>query len=59
MQALDKTFLWRRLGGGVTFYSYQVALGITLRYWPDLFAPTVRVHFGPFKVWVYFKLKKF
>jgi hypothetical protein len=37
--------------GGAAFYPYQIALGMSLRYWPCLFAPSIRVHIGPFKLW--------
>lgn len=37
--------------GGVTFYPYQVAFGVSLRYWPCLFAPAFRIHVLCFKVW--------
>ena len=39
------------VSGGLTFYPYQLALGISLRYWPCIFAPAFRVHVGPFKAW--------
>ena len=45
---------WRcgRFVGGFTFYPYQIALGMTIRYWPCIFAPSIRIHIGPFKIWV-------
>jgi len=43
--------------GGATFYPYQLALGLSLRYWPCLFAPSVRIHLGPFKVWGAIRLR--
>ena len=53
-QAHDLDFHWGRLGGGFTFYPYQLAFGVSLRYWPCIFAPTIRIHVGPFKFWLYF-----
>ena len=49
-----KDFDWRigRVLGGFTFYPYQFAFGFSLRYWPCIFAPSLRVHVGPFKVWI-------
>lgn len=46
----------KRFGGGATFYPYQLSFGVSLRYWRCLFAPSVRVHIGPFKVWIYVRL---
>lgn len=43
---------WWRFMGGVAYYPYQVAFGVSLRYWPCLYAPSVRVHVGPLKVWL-------
>jgi hypothetical protein len=57
MKALDKTFFWKCLEGGITFYPYQLSLGLTLRYWPDLYAPNIRIHIGPIKLWCYIALK--
>ena len=45
-------------GGGITFYPYQLSLGFSLRYWPCLYAPTIRIHIGPIKLWVYLRLKR-
>lgn len=44
--------------GGFTFYPYQVALGMSLRYWPCLYAPSIRIHVGPFKVWFGIQFRK-
>lgn len=35
--------------GGFTIYPYQIAVGMTLRYWDG---PMIRVHLGPFKGWI-------
>jgi hypothetical protein len=48
----DADFRFGRLIGGVSFYPYQVALGLSVRYWPCIFAPSLRVHIGPLKVWL-------
>lgn len=45
------------IGGGLTFYPYQISLGISLRYWPCLYAPSIRIHCGPVKIWGYVKLR--
>jgi len=47
----------KRFSGGLTLYPYQLSLGISFRYWPCLFAPSIRVHVGPFKVWAAIHLK--
>lgn len=52
-RAREWYFHWACFGGGLTFYPYQIAFGLTLRYWPGLFAPSVRLHIGPFKAWIY------
>jgi hypothetical protein len=57
-RARDIDFLVGPLGGGATFYPYQISLGLTLRWWPCLFAPTIRLHIGPFKVWAYLRFKR-
>ena len=44
--------------GGFTFYPYQLTFGISLRYWPDLYMPNIRIHFICFKFWIGFKFKK-
>ena len=46
------------VGGGITFYPYQLAIGVTVRYWPRVFAPTIRLHIGPIKIWGYMCFKK-
>lgn len=58
MRARDWDFDFWRFMGGITFYPYQIALGLTLRYWPCIFAPAVRAHVGPFKFWLTITLKK-
>lgn len=57
-RAKDYDFDLGFLIGGFTIYPYQVALGVSLRYWPCLFAPSIRVHIGPFKIWVAVVLKR-
>ena len=41
---------WGLFTFGVAVYPYQIALGVSLRYWPCIFAPSIRVHIGPFKL---------
>ena len=50
-RARDWDFTWGPFMGGFTFYPYQLALGITVRYWRCIFAPAIRIHLGPFKFW--------
>ena len=44
--------------GGITFYPYQISLGFSLRYWPCIFTPSIRIHIGPIKIWLGIKLYK-
>ena len=37
--------------GGLTFFPYQLAVGISVRCW-SCFAPAIRVYIGPFKFWL-------
>ena len=50
-RARDWDFTWGPFIGGFTFYPYQLALGVTVRYWRCIFAPAIRIHLGPFKFW--------
>ncbi len=50
-RARDWDFGFGRFIGGLTFYPYQLAVGMTIRYWPNVFAPSIRIHVGPFKLW--------
>ena len=56
-RARQTDWFGRRWAGGVAWYPYQLALGVTVRYWPCLFMPSVRVHAGPFKVWFGVRLR--
>jgi hypothetical protein len=56
-RARDWEFHCDYFGGGITVYPYQLALGISLRYWPCLFAPSIRLHIGPLKLWFYWKMR--
>ncbi len=56
--ALDKYYRIGRLGAGITYYPYQITFGISLRYFPSIFSPTIRIHFLCFKVWLIFNLKE-
>lgn len=50
-RARDLDFAFGRFIGGFTFYPYQLALGASVRYWPCIFMPSIRIHIGPFKFW--------
>jgi hypothetical protein len=52
-KARDWDFNWKGFGGGFTWYPYQFAFGFSVRYWPCLHAPSIRIHLGPFKFWCY------
>ena len=39
------------LNGGLQIYLYQLALGLSLRYWSCLGAIAIRIYAGPFKLW--------
>ena len=45
-----------RFIGGITYYPYQITFGVSLRYWPSIFAPSLRIHFICFKVWISYPL---
>lgn len=45
-------------GIGFVFFPYQIAFGISFRYWSCISAPAFRLYFGPFKMWGYVNLKK-
>jgi hypothetical protein len=57
-RARDWDFGFKHLIGGLTFYPYQISVGITLRFWPGIFAPSIRIHIGPFKIWCCWISKK-
>jgi len=46
------------LGIGGAFFTYQLAFGISLRYWPCISSPAFRIYVGPFKIWGYLSFKK-
>ncbi|KKL14044.1 hypothetical protein LCGC14_2519670 [marine sediment metagenome] len=50
----EATAFFGPFGGGVAFFPYQLALGVSLRYWQH--APAFRVYLGPFKLWGYVSL---
>jgi hypothetical protein len=56
MKAIQRDFSWGPAGGGISFYPYQMALEVSIRYWPCVFAPSVRLHIGPLKLWCYLRL---
>ena len=39
------------LNGGFQIYLYQLALGLSLRYWSCLGSIAIRIYIGPFKLW--------
>lgn len=57
MKVIEKDFGKGRFIGGATIYPYQITFGISLRYWPDLYMPNIRIHFLCFKVWLGVRLK--
>lgn len=59
MKAIQWDKHFSRVGGGFDFYPYQIAFGISLRYWPCFSGPAFRVYFGPIKIWGYVKIKDF
>ncbi len=42
--------------GGIEFFPYQIALGISFRIWCT--GPALRLYFGPFKIWLSLSLTK-
>ena len=57
MFVLDKDFHKHGVYCGITFYPYQWTFGISLRYWPDVYMPSIRIYFLCFKFWFGFKFK--
>lgn len=57
MKTKNKDFFYKCDGIGFTFYPYQISLGVSLRYWPCIFAPAFRIYIGPFKIWGYVSFK--
>ncbi len=49
-------FFRPRLCGGFAFYTYQLALGFSFRYWRCIKTPSLRLHIGPIKLWLGFRL---
>ena len=45
-------FQWWRFIGGADLLPYQISFGFSLRYWPSMYAPSIRIHVGPFKLWL-------
>lgn len=52
MKAREFDFKVGGFQGGMTLYPYQLSLGITARYYPCIFMPSIRIHLGPFKFWL-------
>jgi len=42
--------------GGIELFLYQLAMGISLRWWHT--GPALRLYFGPFKIWLSLSLTK-
>jgi len=57
-RAREFDFAFRGFVGGFTLYPYQLALGASVRYWPCIFMPSIRIHVGPFKFWCGWALKE-
>ena len=45
---------WKHGGIGFTILIYQLAIGISLRWWEN--GPAFRLYLGPFKIWGHLKL---
>ncbi len=41
------------IAGGFEIFTYQVAIGISIRWWSCLRTPALRLYLGPFKLWLY------
>ncbi len=41
-----------RVTGGATFFPYQLALGLSVRWMSCLSGPAIRLYLGPFKLWM-------
>jgi hypothetical protein len=52
MSPREYTFRIGWVAGGLAFYPWQIAVGLSLRYWPYIFTLTGRAHLGPFKGWI-------
>lgn len=50
---------WRKIAGGFEFFTYQLAFGISIKWWTCLKTPCLRLYFGPFKLWLYIKRSEF
>ena len=57
MRIPDKVYEWPlKCGpvvGGFEIFTYQLALGISIRWWSCLNTPALRLYIGPFKLWLY------
>jgi len=38
--------------GGITLYPYQITIGVSVKYWPCIFAPSLRIDMGPIRIWL-------
>ena len=57
-RARECDFHWGPFGGGLTFFPYQLAFGVSLRYWASIYAPALRVYAGPLKLWLYCSFRR-
>ena len=48
----EKLFEAGPVFGGLAFFPYQLAMGLSVRWWPCIFTPSIRLYIGPFKLWV-------
>ncbi len=49
-RARDIDFHKGRFIGGITWYPYQIALGVSLRFFLSMFS--IRIHIGAIKIWI-------
>ena len=56
-RAKDFDFKLGKIMGGITYYPYQISFGFTLRYFPHVFVPSIRLHIFCFKIWFAWKQK--
>lgn len=50
-RVVSKCFFRSWCGGGIDFYFYQLAFGVSLRWWNC--GPVFRIYLGPLKFWFY------
>jgi len=52
MKAIEYDYFGKRFSCGMTIYPYQITFGFSLRYYPCIFMPSIRIHFLCFKFWI-------